>query len=176
MPSGIYDRKPEHRKKMLECLQKGREGKAREKATAKNKKNAESEEWRIKVSLATKIRMRDPFIRKKHLEGLKTARKHKMVGANGCEVTEIIKKWSNCLLPLGYIREYPIKTKGHGTNNKVPSNYKADFANIEKKIVVEIDGPDHNTTICKNRDRKKTEVLEALGWKVIRIKEKRKGA
>ena len=170
MPTGVYFRSPEYREKMIECLKGGRKEESRSKATEKIKRYYSNELVRMQVSVLTKIKMRDPVIRKRHLEGLKRSKKHRMVGCNGTPTTEVINKWSNCLLPLGYKREVSIRTAGHGTIHKPPNSYKADFANEEKRVVIEIDGPYHNLTNQKIKDRKKTEVLEALGWKVIRIK------
>lgn len=175
MPTGVYERKFEHRKRMLECLELGRSKESRRKATKKMRKISRSEAWRMKVSIATRKRMRDPEVRKRHLEGIKNSKPHKMIGCNGCSITDVVKRWSNCLVPLGYVIEYAIPTKGHSTKHKPPDNYKVDFANVEEMVAVEIDGPSHNKFKQKALDTKKNEVLEALGWKVIRIKS-RKGA
>jgi very-short-patch-repair endonuclease/uncharacterized C2H2 Zn-finger protein len=51
------------------------------------------------------------------------------------------------------------------------SIYQLDFYNLDKKIDVEIDGEQHFISL-KNieRDQKRTEYLESLGWKVVRIR------
>jgi hypothetical protein len=172
MPTGIYQRKLENKAKMLQSLALGRLPEARKKAIEKIRELAKDENWRLRVSLGTKIKMQEPGIRRRHLNALRKIRERKMIGCNGAPLTDIIKKYNNCFYPLGYIREYVIKTRGHGTVHNPPLNYKADFAHPGKKIVVELDGPCHSNMKSKMLDKKKTEVLEALGWKVIRIKHK----
>lgn len=58
-----------------------------------------------------------------------------------------------------YIREYPI------------SRYSIDFAWVDKKLAVEIDGEQHEKfNEQKERDLKKNELLEINGWEILRIK------
>lgn len=45
-----------------------------------------------------------------------------------------------------------------------------DFAFIENKIAVEVDGRQHDDKERADSDKRKDEYLESLGWKVIRIK------
>jgi very-short-patch-repair endonuclease len=45
--------------------------------------------------------------------------------------------------------------------------YIVDFACLEIRLVVELDGPCHETT--EDYDRKRTEVIEASGWMVVRF-------
>jgi len=73
------------------------------------------------------------------------------------------------LVPLGYLREHSIPTAGHGTIHRPPHHYKADFADPVRRIVIELDGPSHRSRRKLCEDRRKTEVLEALGWSVTRI-------
>lgn len=49
--------------------------------------------------------------------------------------------------------------------------YEIDFANVEKKIAVEIDGEQHyvDKRIVVH-DIKRTKILEDLGWKIIRVR------
>lgn len=48
-----------------------------------------------------------------------------------------------------------------------PSHYKLDIANVEEKIVVEIDGHSHRGR--KGQDHKKETFLRKQGWEVIRV-------
>jgi very-short-patch-repair endonuclease len=58
-----------------------------------------------------------------------------------------------------YVREYPF------------SIYSIDFAWPHKKLAIEIDGEQHERfEEYKERDRKKDELLNLDGWKVLRIK------
>jgi very-short-patch-repair endonuclease len=66
--------------------------------------------------------------------------------------------------------EYPIPTKSVKSKFlNVPDAYKADFANPETMIVIELDGVSHLPMEQKRKDKKKTLVLEALGWTVLRL-------
>ena len=44
--------------------------------------------------------------------------------------------------------------------------YIADFACIERRLIVEVDGRSHGD---RRRDRPRDRVLEAMGWRVLRI-------
>ena len=54
-----------------------------------------------------------------------------------------------------FLRQYPFK------------NYILDFVCCAKKIVIEIDGGQHNENI--EYDTKRTEVLNSFGYKVVRF-------
>lgn len=60
-------------------------------------------------------------------------------------------------LNLKFRRQYPI------------DNYIVDFCCEEKKIVIELDGGQHNEPQNIEKDIKRSEVLEAEGYKVIRF-------
>lgn len=48
--------------------------------------------------------------------------------------------------------------------------YKIDVAHPEKKIAIEADGSSHAGPVARERDLRKQTWLEALGWKVLRLK------
>lgn len=48
--------------------------------------------------------------------------------------------------------------------------YSIDFAWINKKLAIEIDGKQHELPECKERDIRKEKVLSRNGWKLLRIK------
>jgi hypothetical protein len=75
------------------------------------------------------------------------------------------------LLPAGFIREhyvyygdYIIKT-GYGIRRP---KFQLDFAHIEAKVNIELDGESHHET--KEQDAIRDSILRDLGWRVIRIK------
>ena len=68
----------------------------------------------------------------------------------------------------GWILEYPIKTKVV-RNLGYPTCYKADIANPELKIWIEVDGWGHQLPDGKKRDKKKEDFLKTLGWKGLRF-------
>ena len=51
-------------------------------------------------------------------------------------------------------------------------NYKPDFVNLEYKLCIEVDGNSHQTILGKQRDRKKEECLEMIGFTTIRFSNK----
>jgi hypothetical protein len=173
MPRGVYKKSPEHIAKLQKGLEAGRSPKARAKAAVTLKKIAANPEWRAKVSQAVKVAMHRPEVRERHLAKLPKKGQSNFRGGNGQEPTELQKFAAAILEPLGFKREYPIKTNGHGTNhNNVALAYKADFAHPENMIVIELDIPAHNLTKQMPLDLKRDEVLTALGWQVIRVKHK----
>lgn len=47
--------------------------------------------------------------------------------------------------------------------------FAIDFAWVEKKLAIEIDGGHHEKPVQIERDRRKDALLESLGWRVLRI-------
>jgi very-short-patch-repair endonuclease len=58
---------------------------------------------------------------------------------------------------IKFVRQYPIE------------NYIADFACRSKKLIIEIDGGQHNEDKNIIYDDKRTKFLESLGYKIIRF-------
>ena len=65
--------------------------------------------------------------------------------------------------PVGYVREVHVPW-GTGHNER----FVLDFAHIEAKIAIELDGSSHKKT--QEYDQLRDSLLRQLGWKVIRIK------
>ena len=51
----------------------------------------------------------------------------------------------------------------------LPPAYKVDVGDVETRTAVEVDGKTHRTRKWRFLDRRKTEVLAALGWTVVRF-------
>jgi hypothetical protein len=178
MPSGVYKKSPEHIAKLQKGLEAGRAPAARAKASATLRSIAADPAWRLKVSEVTKAAMHRPDVREKHLAALPKKGddvRHMFKNGNGQPVSPLVSLIADILTQIGFVKEYAIATRGHGTVHKPPDGYKADFANPETLTVIELDSPYHNTIEQRRLDKKKNEVLEALGWKVIRIKHKQEG-
>jgi very-short-patch-repair endonuclease len=89
-------------------------------------------------------------------------------GGNGTITPQQKKLWE--LLGEGWEMELPILTKNVKTLFKsLPPSYKVDIGNQEMKILIEIDGNSHKTKKWKFLDKRKTNVLNSLGWKVLRF-------
>ena len=110
--------------------------------------------------------MRLPEVRDRHLRAMKGQPIH-FKGGNGRPQAERVEAYLAALKWLGWIPEYVIKTNGHRTPHNPPRAYKADLANPSTMTVVEMDGTSHRPRQRQELDRKKTEVLRALGWTVI---------
>ena len=169
MPRGVYPRTLNQLKAAKANLAKGRELPARRKAAETLKELAQTDEWREKVSQATTQAMHRPEVRKRHLQGLRQAQKLNFKGGNGQKPTPLILQLAQKIEPLGYRRELVVPTKGHKTGLRPPSNYKVDFGHLRKKIAIELDKRGTHRWGNREQDLKKDQVLEALGWKVIRI-------
>lgn len=168
MPRGVYPRTANQLRAAKANLAKGREAPAREKAAATLAGIAQDPAWRKKVSTQTRKAMRRPEVRERHLSAIK-GQPTNFRGGNGRPPSERALAYLAALKWLGWTAEFGIRTKGHGTRHNPPRAYKADLANPETMMVLEMDGPAHLPMDRQDLDRKKDEVLQALGWTVIRI-------
>ncbi len=51
----------------------------------------------------------------------------------------------------------------------VVGNYIADFVCVPARLIIEVDGDTHGDDAAQNRDAKRTEEIEACGYRVIRF-------
>ena len=86
--------------------------------------------------------------------------KESMAGENEDRVRRVIES-------LGYafnsdfFNQYPIG-----------ESFVLDFAFVELKTCIEVDGQDHNSKVRKQKDSKRDAYLNNNGWVVIRVKDK----
>jgi hypothetical protein len=74
------------------------------------------------------------------------------------------------LLGEGWIMELPILTKEYvGKQKSLPNCYKVDIGNPTLKLLIEIDGKTHMTKKWIYLDKRKTEILTSLGWRILRF-------
>ena len=71
-------------------------------------------------------------------------------------------------LPISILKEWARENN----ISSPPVCYKVDLGHLESKLAIEIDGKTHKTSRWKFLDRRKTDILELLGWKVIRLLER----
>jgi len=69
----------------------------------------------------------------------------------------------------GWVAEYAIKTNAGHRNGTYPNCYKADIANPEMMIAIELDGGSHSSLERQGQDQKKVIFLVGLGWSVYRV-------
>lgn len=87
-------------------------------------------------------------------------------GGNGA----LTKHQTMLHLATGFEMEYPIATLPvKHLFKSVPTCYKVDLAIPEQKIAIEVDGKTHRLKKWKFLDKRKTEMLNALGWIVLRF-------
>ena len=71
---------------------------------------------------------------------------------------------------LGLPMEVAIPTKPvWGQFARVPNCYKVDLADLSVRLAIEVDGFSHNIKAIRLKDQLKTDVLQALGWSVLRF-------
>lgn len=174
MPRGVYPRKrtPAQLAMWKKNFDKGRTPEVQARAIAASQETMKTEEWREKVSQATTEAMHRPEVRKKHLKGLAKARAVHGVNFKGGqhqEPLDLIKPLIPLFASIGFHHEHKVVSKGHGTSEKTRGYLLVDFGNPDKRIAVEIDGPCHKTKRGKERDKRKTIVLTALGWTIVRF-------
>lgn len=103
---------------------------------------------------------------RKRMSILRSGRTFLARGGNGTLTRQqkVVAKALN--LPM----EYAIPTRPARDRFKsLPTCYKVDVADPSRKLAIEIDGATHNTKKWKFLDKRKTEVLNALGWSVLRF-------
>lgn len=83
----------------------------------------------------------------------------------------IAEDFARVLCPAGFIREYALWI-GHKQNKDggEGGRYRMDFAHVEGKIDIELDGKSHETPNRERHDFERDTILRSLGWKIIRIK------
>lgn len=115
--------------------------------------------------------MRDPVIRAKARQTLlEMGHKPPIQGGNGRGMTEPERLVSSRtgLLPLTVTIPSELRVRYN-----TPNHYKIDLGDQNLKLAVEIDGESHNLAVRKEQDQRKTTVLSALGWIVLRFTNKK---
>lgn len=117
--------------------------------------------------------MSNPAIREHVARRLKEIGHHpKIRCGNGCGLTV---PQQNLMLALAetleVYAEYPIPTR-MGKGSGYPTCYKVDIAVPSEMIAIEVDGNSHDALDRQAQDKKKTEFLSGLGWKVLRFRNK----
>jgi hypothetical protein len=118
---------------------------------------------------ALRMRLNNPMMNLEAREKMRQkliGKKFKERGGNGKLTTQQILLQSILKIPV----EYPIKTAGvKHLFSGLPNSYKVDLAIPERKIAIEVDGKSHKLSSKKAQDKKKEDVLKALGWRVLRF-------
>ncbi|MFW6074554.1 MAG: endonuclease domain-containing protein [Chloroflexota bacterium] len=109
--------------------------------------------------------MRDPETKRKMVESLK-GRTFLSRGGNGAPTTQQSALAKATGLPM----EYPIRTAPvAGEFDSLPKCYKVDLADPDVRLAIEVDGKTHLLKKWRFLDDRKTAILNALGWQVLRF-------
>lgn len=113
--------------------------------------------------------MKNPEVRKR-MSAIMSGRTFLARGGNGT----LTPQQEAVADALGLPMEYAIPTKPvKGQFKSLPTNYKVDIADPTRRLAIEIDGATHSRKKWRFLDRRKTEVLNALGWSVLRFSNQR---
>jgi hypothetical protein len=94
----------------------------------------------------------------------------KVRGGNGRPLPKEHHLLLTTLQSLGeWKAELPVVT-GQGKYSGYPSCYKLDIGHPQLHIGIEIDGASHASPLQRMLDLKKENLLEKLGWKILRFK------
>ena len=88
-------------------------------------------------------------------------------GGNGTGMTAAEEKIWPILQSAGFAWNHPVSLGCRQPG--YPTNYKLDFALLEQKVGLEVDGQSHSLQSRKAQDRKKEAKLRELGWFVFRV-------
>lgn len=175
MPKGVYqhkklkDRSPSVQETIRRCLKMGTTPEARKRALVAIKVNARDPSFRERMRAIGLAVHANPETRRKFMASHQNMRPH-WKGGNGQEPVAKVQELAKRLLPLGFMMEMVVLTRGHGTGLRCPTSYKVDFGHPSRKVAVEVDGPAHRGPLARERDARKTAVLRALGWAVARVR------
>ena len=119
----------------------------------------------ISARMKAKNPMSNEAAKQKMIRSL-TGRTFLSRGGNGQPTEPQILLAQRLRLPM----EFAIRTKSaRGHFKSLPKCYKVDIADIELKLAIEVDGKTHRLKRWKFLDRRKTKVLNFLGWLVFRV-------
>lgn len=116
-----------------------------------------TDEGREKISEAN----RGKVLSEKHKHTISTLMKKE--GRQHFTGGKIADMFAEVLCPIGFIREYKFYyARG------IHSYFQFDFAHLEGKICIELDGQTHRHT--QMYDNQRDEIVKHFGWRVIRIR------
>jgi hypothetical protein len=154
-----------------EVRQKRRETIEQNGGWSKHMKKIHMKNPHISQLSSTRMKTNNPMFNPENVEKMRQkliGRTFLSRGGNGKITPQQELLWS--LLGEGWEMELPILTKNVKTLFKsLPASYKVDIGNQEMKISIEVDGNSHKSKKWKFLDKRKTNVLNSLGWKVLRF-------
>ena len=122
-------------------------------------------------SCAARYQFRDPKFRYETTARMRAKSKGTFLsrGGNG-QLTAHQKKLCEALgLPDSAMEYVILTTKARGYFQSLPNSYKVDLGIPEVRLAIEVDGKTHKDKKWKFLDRRKTAVLNFIGWTVLRF-------
>lgn len=168
MPRGVYVRTAETRASIA-AARRGTRASAttRQTLSAVARRHATDPTWRDRVSRGTREAMQRPDVQQRHRGAIRCALDTRGIssffnGGQGQPANALTRWYAELLCPLGYIQEHIIQWGGRG------QRYRLDFALLNSKINIEIDGSSHKSR--RVHDENRDAILRSLGWRVVRVR------
>ena len=122
-------------------------------------------------SCAARYQFRDPKFRYGATERMRAKSKGTFLsrGGNGQLTTQQKNLCGALALPESAMEFVVLTTNAREHFPSLPNSYKVDLGIPEVKLAIEIDGKTHKDKKWKFLDRRKTAVLNFLGWTVLRF-------
>jgi len=149
---------PDHSKmeKMVRAATLAKTGRPRPDASERMKRLNADPVFRAKADAASRSRKGQTWLGKRGGNGFLTEPQKALCAALGLPDTAMELT----------VLTAPVKEKFPS----LPHHYKVDIGIADIKLAIEVDGNSHNTKRWRFLDARKTKILSALGWSVLRFK------
>lgn len=101
-----------------------------------------------------------------------TAEERAQLAKNKFDGGETAAAFAAVLCPAGFVWEKHRVWFGHKLDalGRRSGSCRMDFAHVEGKINIELDGSSHDSTAQSRKDFERDAILRSMGWKIIRIR------
>ena len=122
-------------------------------------------------SCSARYQFRDPKFRHETAAKMRAKSKGTFLsrGGNGQLTSQQMKLCEALGLPDSAMEFVILTTDARGHFESLPNSYKVDIGIPEVKLAIEVDGKTHPSKKWKFLDRRKTAVLNFIGWTVLRL-------
>ena len=116
--------------------------------------------------------MKNDVAREKMISTLKQNQRNCFNNCGNGHISYVESLLMDDMIKLGFVYNLPINTRDAREmfpEKRYAYNYKPDFVHVELKLCVEIDGTNHTSHKEIERDKKKEDCLNFLGYRTIRF-------
>lgn len=101
-----------------------------------------------------------------------TQEERQLKAKNTFDGGQIAADFAAVLCPVGFIFDKHHVWFGHKISSigRRSGHCRMDFAHVEAKVNIELDGPSHYKNTQNRKDFERDAILRSLGWKIIRIR------